>query len=299
VDSFIEHVRRVPTRLGTLSVRRVGRGVPTVLWSSMFVDSHTWDRVLPLLLAGAPGREYVLIDPPGLGLSEPLRGRTTIGEAADAGRDALQALGIVGPVDWVGNAFGGHVGYELATDESALRSLVAISAPTEPVPAPLRRKIALLHPILRLAGPIRPVEKAVVAAMLTDAAAEDTGILRVVLESLARPTRAGLSFALRSFIIDRRDVTDRLAGISVPSLFVASDDRGDWSPEDAERSAAQAPHARALTIARARTLIPLEQPAALAEAIIAFWREVDDARDGGAGRSRAARPASAPPLPAA
>ena len=272
VEAFIEHARRVPTRLGSLFIRRVGRGIPTVLWPSMFVDGHTWDRLLPLLLAGARGREYVLIDPPGLGLSEPLRRRTTIAEAADAARDALEALGVGEPVDWIGNAFGGHVGYELATDASVVRSFIAISAPVEPVPAELRRKIAVLHPLLRLAGPVRPVENAIVAAMLTSESAEDTGILRVVMESLARPTRASLSFALRSFILDRPDVADRLARISAPSLFVASDDRGDWSPADAERAAAQAPNARSVTISGARTLIPLEQPAALARAIVDFWR---------------------------
>ena len=46
----------------------------------------------------------------------------------------------------------------------------------------------------------------------------------------------------------------------MPSLFVASDDRGDWSPQDAEAAAALAPDAEAVTIGAARTLIPLEQP---------------------------------------
>jgi pimeloyl-ACP methyl ester carboxylesterase len=80
-----------------------------------------------------------------------------------------------------------------------------------------------------------------------------------------------MSHALRSFIIDRTDVTDRLSGIDVPSLFIASDDRGDWSPEDARRAAASSPHATSVTIAGARTLIPLEQPLAVAQAILAFW----------------------------
>lgn len=271
MNTFTEHAERVDTRLGSLAVRRVGHGEMTVLWSSMFVDSHTWDRMLPLLVAGAPEREYVLIDPPGLGRSDSLERRTSIAEAADAARDALAGLGATGPVDWVGNAFGGHVGYQLATDPSVIRSFVAISAPTEPVPAELRRKIAVLHPLLRIAGPVGPVREAIVAAMLTDASAATPGILDVVIDSLNRPTRASMSHALRSFIIDRTDVSDRLPDLRVPSLFIASDDRGDWSPHDAERAAEQATGATALTIARARTLVPLEQPAAVAEAVMAFW----------------------------
>ncbi|SDD93287.1 alpha/beta fold hydrolase [Auraticoccus monumenti] len=266
-----ERAERVPTRLGSLSVRRLGSGVPTVLWSSMFVDSHTWDRMLPLLLGGAPGREYLLVDPPGLGRSDPLERRSSIAEAAGAARDVLDTLGVTEPADWVGNAFGGHVGYQLATDPAAVRSLVAVSAPTEPVPPALRRQIAVLHPLLRVAGPVGPVRRAVVSAMLTDASAGDEDVRGVVLDSLDRPTRVSLSRALRSYIIDRADVTDRLPRIHVPCLFVASDDRGDWSPEDARRAASLAPAATALTISGARTLIPLEQPAALADAVLAFW----------------------------
>ena len=101
-----------PTRLGAIHVRILGSGRPTVLWPSMFVDSHTWDRMLPLLPAD---RRYVLVDGPGLGLSEPLRRTSDIGEAADAAAELLAGLSIDEPVDWVGNAFGGHVGFKLAT----------------------------------------------------------------------------------------------------------------------------------------------------------------------------------------
>ena len=148
------------------------------------------------------------------------------------------------PVDWLGNAFGGHVGLNLATDPTTLRSLVAISSPTEPIAPDLRRKIGLLHPLLKLAGPVGPVRDAIVDAMLTDESAATPAIRQVVLDSLRRPTKASMSLALRSFIIDRTDVTDRLADIRVPSLFVASDDRGDWSPADAQRAASLAPAPR-------------------------------------------------------
>ena len=277
MDTFTERTERIETRLGTLNARVHGSGRLTILWSSMFVDSRTWDRILPLLIDGsAIPRRFVLIDPPGLGLSDPLVRRSTIAEAADAARDALIALGATEPVDWLGNAFGGHVGLDLATDATTLRSLVAISSPTEPIAADLRRKIGVLHPLLRAAGPVGPVRDAIVDAMLTDESASTPGIRQVVLESLLRPTKASMSLALRSFIIDRTDVTGRLTDIRVPSLFVASDDRGDWSPADAQRAASLAPGAQAVTIAGARTLIPLEQPERLAATIIGFWDQLDN-----------------------
>src|SRR6478736_5718517 len=178
METFTERTERLETRLGTLNARVTGTGRLTILWSSMFVDSHTWDRILPLLIDGsAIRRRFVLIDPPGLGLSDALVRRSTIAEAADAARDALEALGATEPVDWVGNAFGGHVGLNLATDPTTLRSLIAISSPTEPIAPDLRRKIGLLHPLLKLSGPVGPVRDAIIDAMLTDESAATPSIL--------------------------------------------------------------------------------------------------------------------------
>jgi len=266
-----ESTALVPTRLGRLHVRLVGDGPTTVLWSSMFVDSHTWDPVLPLL---PQGRRYALVDPPGLGLSEPLREASDIAGAADAASDLLVGLGVDGPVDWVGNAFGGHVGFKLAARPGLLRSLVAVSSPAQPVDAPLRRQITLLLPILRTAGPVGPVRTAILQAMLTDASRDRAPLRQVVEESLARPTRSSMALAVRSFILNRVDVTAELADLTVPSRFVASDDRGDWSPQDSEDAAAVAPDAMAVTVERARTLVPLEQPAALSCHIRGFWERL-------------------------
>ncbi len=264
--------RGVPTRLGRLHVRAAGSGPATVLWPSMFVDGRTFDPLLPLL----PGRRLVVVDGPGLGASEPLRRRSTIAEAADAAQDVLTGpdaaeLGIDGPVDWVGNAFGGHVGYELARRPGVLRSLAAVSAPTEPVPPALRRQIGLLGPLLRVLGPVGPVREAILSALLTDASAADPTLRAAVLDSVGAPTRRSLSLALRSFIVDRVDVTSGLAEIAIPCLFVAGDDRGDWTPEAAAAAAALTPSASAVTIPGSRTLLPLEQPQALARELLAFW----------------------------
>jgi pimeloyl-ACP methyl ester carboxylesterase len=266
--STIERNERVRTRLGALRIRRIGAGPMTVLWPSMFVDSSTWDSLIPELDLD---REYVLVDGPGLGRSDALLRRSTITEAADAAVDLLDGLGAAGPVDWVGNAFGGHVGYKLAAMPGVLRSLVAISAPVERITQAQRAQINLLLPLLRLAGPIAPVRDAVVGAMLTDASAHDERIRRIVVESLERPSRRSMTNALRSFILDRVDVTAELAAIGVPCLYIASDDRGDWSEDEALQAAARTPNATAVTVQRARTLIPLEQPAVVADHLRSFW----------------------------
>lgn len=259
---------RVNTRLGALHVRIVGDGPTTVLWPSMFVDSHTWDSIQPLLPAK---RRYVLVDGPGLGLSDPLTRTTDINGAAAAALDLIAGLDIEGPVDWVGNAFGGHVGYKLGAMPAVLRSLVAISAPSEPLPGDLRTQIGLLKPVLRLAGPIGPVRSAIIKAMLTDRSAADPNIRATVVDSIRRPHRASMSRAVESFILNRVDVTAELADITVPCLYIASDDRGDWSPEDAQNAARLTPNATAVTVTGARTLIPLEQPAEVARLVTDFW----------------------------
>ncbi|GAA3576635.1 hypothetical protein GCM10022197_37310 [Microlunatus spumicola] len=268
-------VRRVPTRLGELQVHVSGEPSEqpaVVLWPSMFVDHHTYDRLLPLL----PGRRLVSVDGPGLGGSDPLRRPSSIAEAADAAEELLTGpaaagLGIDGPVDWVGNAFGGHVGYELAVRPGLLRSLVSVSAPPESLPPGLGRQVALLLPLLRALGPVGPVRSAILGNLLSDASAKDPATRRVVLDSLARPTRRSLALAVRSFIAGRRDVTGLLPRLTLPCLFAAGGERGDWSAPDARRAASLAPGATAVVVEGASTLVPLEQPHALAAQLRSFW----------------------------
>lgn len=60
----------------------------------------------------------------------------------------------------------------------------------------------------------------------------------------------------------------------MPCLFVAGDDRGDWTPEAAAAAAQLTPSATAVTIPGSRTLVPLEQPSALAGELRSFWSRV-------------------------
>lgn len=263
-----EASRHVPTRLGRLHVRIVGDGPDAVLLPSMFVDAHTFDPLIPYL-GGA--RRLVLIDGPGLGRSEPLARSSSVAEAADAVRDALQELDVAGPVDLIGNAFGGHIGYRLASDPGLLRSLVAISAPPEPPDIVLATRASLAVMALLGRGPIiRPIA----AKLLTPASLRDPAVRRVVRDGLLTPTRGSLRHAIRSFVIGRSDARGELRDIRVPTRYVIGDRPGNWDLRSAEAAAAATPGAKLSVIPGASTLVPLEQPAALARVILDFWGSV-------------------------
>jgi pimeloyl-ACP methyl ester carboxylesterase len=193
-----------------------------------------------------------------------------------AAAEVVTALSPGEPVDWVGNAWGGHVGIELAARRPDLvRSLVAASSPLLPITPGQRRQITLLFRVLGVVGPVPPLQRAVLPALLTEASAADPDVVRFVTGALDRAGRRSVANAIRSFIRDRVDITDLLPRVAGPTLFVASDDREDWTPEQAQMAAASVRDGRAAVVERARALIPIEQPEAFARVVRDFWRETE------------------------
>ncbi len=158
-----------------------------------------------------------------------------------------------------------------ATRPELIRSLVATSSPTQPIAAPLRRQIRALVPIMQALGPVAPVRQAILGGLLTDASRRRPEIVSVVVDALTEADRTSVVDTVRSFILNRVDIAHLLPDIQAPTLFVSGDDRGDWTGEQAAAAAALVPGARSTVIAGSRTLIPLEQPAALADAVRTFW----------------------------
>lgn len=267
----------VPTRLGRLAVRSTGSGPTAVLWHSMFVDSRSFDRV-----SGTLGRErrLVLVDGPGWGGSDPLTHRTTMAECALAAEDVLDALtdlGLAdgGPVDWVGNAWGGHIGYRLAgTRPERLRTLVAASAPTFPLSRARRRLLATLGHVVRRTGVVGPLRRAVVRGQLTAGTrGNDPAAVELLNRCLDDADRRSTAETLRSFVIGRIDLGDELHRSPVPVLLVVGDDRGDLTVEQARESARNCTDARVHVVRGARTLIPVERPHEFGAAVLRFWQE--------------------------
>lgn len=264
---------RITTLVGPLSVREVGSGPPAVLWSSLFVDSDSWQRIEHEL---GEYRHLVLIDGPGHGRSGDPGHRYTQSDCASAAIEVLDELGITRPVDWVGNAWGGHVGIHVATEQSErLRSLVAIGTPVAAYTPAERRRTRLLLAIHRLVGPIGYLQEGVATVLLSPATrAADPEAVAYVKGRLAAADRRMLRNAVESISLARGDVTARLPRIAVPTMFITGSDDVGFTPDEARAAIALVPDGRLGIVPDAAYLPPLERPAEVLRLVLGFWADM-------------------------
>jgi pimeloyl-ACP methyl ester carboxylesterase len=76
---------------------------------------------------------------------------------------------------------------------------------------------------------------------------------------------------MQSFILDRPDLHDEPRAIEAPTLFVATDDRGECTPAEAE---AQVALMRNATLHGLRALPALESQDEVIAVVSAFWANV-------------------------
>jgi pimeloyl-ACP methyl ester carboxylesterase len=267
---------RIDTDLGQLSARVVS-GPPevAVLWHSMFTDSRSWDRVVEVLRSR---RTLVLVDGYGFGSSDGLARvvrefNEACGRAAAAVVSQVQDELAAGPVDWLGSAWGGHVGLQLAaTRPELVRSLTTVSTPVRPASRPLRRQVTMLLPVYRAIGMRGPVRRGLLAGMLTDGTRRtDPQARDAIVGPMSRPGRAPIARSVHSGILNRTDLRWAAARITCPTLMIATDDRGEWEPEECARTAAAMRDARSAVITGSRALPSLERPAEFAAVVTGFW----------------------------
>ena len=269
----MEGTHTIDTPVGRLAVRVTGDGAPAVLWHSLFVDERSWDRVVPDL---QQDRRLVLITGPGHGASGDPGRRYTNQECAAAAATVLEAIGVTDPVDWVGNAWGGHVGLVLASRRPELiRTLVAAGTPLHPWARAVRLQTQLLLlPLYRLLGPVGFISDAVVEGNLSTTTRDrDPAATRLVRDAFARADRARMANAIRSVGLGRRDLTPLLGSIQAPTLFLTGSDHPDWTAEQVEAAAARVPHGSSGVVADAAYLLPLEAPTAFSGWVREFWAQ--------------------------
>ena len=258
------------TSVGALEVRVVGAGPTAVLWHSLFLDSRSWWRVEEALAAQ---RTLVMIDGPSHGGSEAADRLFTIGDCATAAGQVLDELALPGPVDWVGNAWGGSVGIVFAASQpSRVRSLVVLSTPITALAASDRRWILPLIGVYRLAGVIRPVRTGVVNALLSEETRREVPeAADLIVDVIRASDRKGMYITMRSVMLGRPDLTDQLPLITAPTVLATGEDDPLVTTQDLMAAAARLPHGQALTIPRIRHLPPMEAPEAVIASVTALW----------------------------
>lgn len=263
----------VPTSLGRLNVGQAGAGPPALLWHSLWVDSRSWGSLVDSL---GTHRRLVIIDGPGYGRSDPIRRDFTLDDCAHAAGEVIDHLGITEPVDWVGNAWGGHVGITLAADQPhRLHSLVTIAAPLMPVGA--RQRWSQTYPLAvlyRLTGPNRLITKALFEALLgSDAIKAHPDRAADIIRTFTEADRGSIRRTVR-FMHRWQPLTDTLPKVNVPTLFLTGDlDDQQWRPADAHAAAVTMPNAQVATVTGAGHLGPLLLDADLiARTVTEFWR---------------------------
>lgn len=263
----------VDTSVGRLFVESDGDAPPALLWHSLFVDSTSWERLRPAL---ARQRRLIIVDGPGHGRSGHRDGEYSIDDCAAAALEVLDAHGISGPVDWVGNAWGGHIGITFAaTYPDRCRTLVTIGTPVHSLTRSERLK--QIYPLLvgyRIAGPIgflcKPLFDALIGA---EAIAARPALAARLAMSFRSADRTGMSQAIRSVSLRRRDLTHLLPAVDAPTLMAACRDDPGWNYEQATAAVAKMPNARALEVRGTGHVAPmLLEPDLLAREITALWR---------------------------
>lgn len=267
-DANTNTVITVQTPVGRLHVQLIGTGPPAVLWHSLFVDSSTWCRVRDTL---AEHRRLIIIDGPSHGQSEPVTVGFTENDCATAAVAVLDHLALAEPVDWVGNAWGGHVGMTFAaTKPDRCRSLIAIGTPIRALSGPEHRKIALLSAIYRTVGPVQPLVKILREALLGRDA--DPQAYQIVGDAFRRADRRGMSTAIGSLSLNRSDLSALLPRVAAPTLFVVGENDPMATFSEAQQAASELPTGSAVSVPGSGHITPLMHNApALAELIIEFW----------------------------
>ena len=274
----------VPTGLGELYVQVVGSGPPALLWHSLFVDARSWDGMRAPL---SEHRQLVIVNGPGHGGSGGPYSAFSLDDCATAAIEILAAVGFPDDaVDWVGNAWGGHVGVAFAAGmPQRCRSLVAIGTPIKALPRREARQVRLLRAVYRLTGPIDPLVRPLCDGLLGRSG--DPDHKQLVAQAFRGAERTAMASAIQSVSLHGPDLNERLPAVIAPTLFVAGANDPTWTPDEACAAAALVRHGRSDSVPGGGHVAPLyEAPDALASLVQCFWGEVEGVGEPGAPGSR-------------
>ena len=252
----------IATAMGSIHVEDDGAAHEPVafLWPSLFTDHTMWDRQVPALRAA--GWRTVAIDPPGHGRSfEPQR-TFTMDDCADAVLAILDALQVDRPVVLMGTSWGGFVAPRVALRApERVRGMVLFNTSAERAPLPGRLNATLLTWLLGVPVLDRTVDGMIANALLgPDSRIRDPALAPGLMRRFRSWNRAGAINTVRSVLVKRTAVLDRLGAIEAPTLIVSGAQDRILPTPLAQRIVGRLPKGRTVEVPGAAHLVPLEAP---------------------------------------
>ncbi|MBX6312857.1 MAG: alpha/beta fold hydrolase [Isosphaeraceae bacterium] len=245
-----------------------GPGPVVVLLHGFPLDHTMWDPQRATI-----GSEYRVVTPDlrGHGKTAAPEGIYPVDDMADDVIELLDALKISEPVVVGGLSMGGYLALSIAVRyPKRLRGLMLLNtraAADTPEAARVREDLARQVEATHSAEPV-------IATMLPRLFAPATRerrpeVIEWARAVMARTSPRGIAGTLRG-LATRPDRTADLARITVPTLVLAGADDQLIPLEEARRMAGALPHAQLVAIPAAGHLAPLENPAAVNDAILRF-----------------------------
>jgi 3-oxoadipate enol-lactonase len=248
-----------------------GRGFPLLFLHGLIFDTRMWASQV----AALSGKyRCVSIDFRGHGQSAAPGGEYTLEVMAEDVYQVMRHLGLE-QAHVAGLSMGGMVAMRLAlAHPNVVRSLVLLDTDAGPEEAERARQYEMLAQVMREQGP-----EAVMAGVLTLFFSQ--GFIQARPQELQRFREQFLDingdgvYRATLAVARRRDITDEIKSIRVPTLVIVGDEDMATTPERAEAIHRQIAGSRLEKIAGAGHMTPLEQPERVTALIEKFLSQVE------------------------
>ena len=241
-SSLLPSCNQVLTRVGTLAVRDTGPtdppGQTIVLWPSILADYRIYRHPIEVWR----GRHRIIaIDGPGHGDSGQSPGAFSMHDCGQALGEVLDALTLSEPVVVVGTSWGGLVAGEFALLQPK-RTLAVVMLNTPVIKARDGPSLSDRFVVwgARWIHSTAAYRNGVAKAFFLPTTIARGGVAQEDFHHhLRQADGAALAQAVRSVLIDREPLADRMNGIKAPTLFVAGR-QDSMYPVDALKRASEA-----------------------------------------------------------
>lgn len=252
-------------------VRTEGSGMPLLLAHGFPLDHHMWDDVLPML---AQHHEVIAPDLRGFGCSDGYREVVPMEMLADDLDALLDALGVARPVIFCGLSMGGYIGWQMwRRHRDRLAALIQLDTRAA-ADSEIQARARGVNAQQTLATGMKDVPKAMLPKLLGESTRQNRPVVGEALTEMILRQDPRAAAAAQRGMAQRADVQSWLSEITIPTLVMGGRE-DSISPPDEMRSFAEAiPGSEFVEIEGAGHMIPMENPAATAEAILSFCRKI-------------------------